>query len=301
MNLPKNLKLYCNIYLDSNQCLEYTEYACKIFRDIRKIEGICTNALIQAFDILTLLSNFNSMTGNSGGRSGSFFLYSIDKKYIMKTISSNELKVLLNKFLIAYHEHLYTYQESIISRILGVYTFRVNKNDTGNFIIMQSIYSGENIKAIYDIKGSKLNRRTHLEDCPAYSSNNLTIFKDIDFIILEKSMKMPSTVGQRLREIIEHDVKLLKSFNIMDYSLLIAIKTKEEYSKYFFKGLKYAEKGYAIGIIDFLQEYNNTKKIEGISKKILTMKPRDHISSINSEGYMQRFLAFVNDIISDGK
>jgi Phosphatidylinositol-4-phosphate 5-kinase len=84
----------------------------------------------------------------------------------------------------------------------------------------------------------------------------------------------------------------------MDYSLLVAVKLEKEASKYFFESETQLEAGFSIGIIDFLQQYDRKKKFESISKKILTMRPRSEISSINPKDYKIRFFNFVNGIIT---
>lgn len=246
---------------------------------------------------MNLLTDFMSVSSTPGGRSGSFFIFSIDKKFIIKTISNAELKVLLSNFLISYHAHLNEHQESLISRIIGAYTFSVNRNYEVNFVLMQSVYSCECTQDVYDLKGSKLDREIMDKQKGQEFGQNIVVMKDIDFLKRQEKIAMPNTVAQRLLEILENDTRLFQKFNLMDYSLLLAVKRREEYSKFFFKSSTCKEKGYSIGIIDYLQEYNNTKKFEGISKKILTFKPRGHISSIKPEVYMQRFLNFVHEII----
>lgn len=261
------------------------------------IESITFQDLINSFNILSILSNFSSIAKNSGGRSSSFFLYSSDKKYIIKTISNKELKVLLSDFLISYHTHLYKNQDSVICRILGAYSFQVNSNYTVHFIVMQSVYTEFSLKAVYDLKGSKLNRNVKTEDKKEVKEK--IVFKDINFLTQEKTMKMPPSVAQRMKEIIKIDAELFPKFNIMDYSLLVAVKNKQEYSKYFFRSANCKAQGYSIGIIDFLQRYNKTKQIEGISKKIMNLSNSEKVSSINSEDYCKRFLKFVFKIIEE--
>ena len=261
------------------------------------IEGITPRDLVNSFNFLSILSNFSSITRNSGGRSSSFFLYSSDKKYIIKTISNKELKVLLSDFLKSYHSHLYQNHDSVISRILGAYSFQVNTNYTVHFIVMQCVYTEFSLRAVYDIKGSKLNRNVKTEEKKEVSEN--VVLKDINFLSQEQTMKMPASVAQRMKEIIENDVKLFPKFNIMDYSLLVAVKNKQEYSKYFFRSASGPVQGYSIGIIDYLQRYNKTKKIEGISKKIMNLSNSKKVSSINSEDYCKRFLGFVYQIIEE--
>ena len=297
MLLPKSLKSYCNPSIVSSLSLEYTQYSNLIFRSLMEIEEITAQDLMNSFNLMSILTDFSSIFRNSGGRSSSFFLYSTDKKYIIKTISGKELKVLLSDFLKAYHSHLYKFHDSIICRIIGAYSFQVNMNYTVNFIVMQSVYNETHLKALYDLKGSKVDRKVKSNE-GENEKQDLIVFKDINFLLQEKKMVMPVAVAQRMKEIIENDVKLFPRFNIMDYSLMVAVKQQPEFSKFFFRGLN-MQVGYSIGIIDFLQRYNKTKKIEGFSKKILSQSTQ--ISSINSEDYCKRFLNFIDMIVEGVK
>jgi len=56
----------------------------------------------------------------SQGKSGSFFFFTYDKKFIIKTLEEAEKITLLGDFLKKYYEHI---QEgnSLITRIYGVY------------------------------------------------------------------------------------------------------------------------------------------------------------------------------------
>lgn len=249
---------------------------------------------MNSFNLISILTDFSSIFRNSGGRSSSFFLYSTDKKYIIKTISGKELKVLLSDFLKAYHTHLYKFHDSIICRIIGVYSFQVNTNYNVNFIVMQSVYNESHLKAVYDLKGSKVDRKVKSNET---AKQDFVVFKDVNFLVEEKKMVMPIAVAERMKEIIENDASLFPKFNIMDYSLLVAVKEKPEFSKFFFRGLNI--KGYSVGIIDFLQRYNKTKKIEGFGKKILSQSRQ--ISSINSEDYFKRFLNFIDMVVEGVK
>jgi hypothetical protein len=259
------------------------------------IEEITQQDLLNSFNLMSILTDFSAIFRKSGGgRSGSFFLYSTDRKFIIKTISGKELKVLLSDFLKAYHTHLYKYHDSVICRIIGAYSFQVNSNYTVHFIVMQSVFDEKHLKAVYDLKGSKVDRK--VKDS---ASQPDVVFKDINFLMQEKKMIMPPPVAQRLKEIIENDAKLFPRFKIMDYSLLVAVKNKQEFSKFFFKSNSAQVKGYSVGIIDYLQKYNKTKKIEGFGKKILSHSTQ--VSSINSEDYCKRFLNFLEMIVEEDK
>lgn len=72
---------------------------------------------------LNPLSNRDQIfkTGEAAGASGSFFFFSHDRRFIVKTVSEEELN-LLGKILPQIHTHFKSNKSSLISRIYGVYT-----------------------------------------------------------------------------------------------------------------------------------------------------------------------------------
>lgn len=69
---------------------------------------------------------------------------------------------------------------------------------------------------LYDLKGSTIQREVKSTDAPVYKDINY--FRSSDcFIYLTKQNKV------RLIDIIQKDLEMLKKFNIMDYSLLLAV------------------------------------------------------------------------------
>ena len=61
--------------------------------------------------------------GEGAGRSGSFFFFSHDNKFIIKTMSRSERELFLNKMQPSYENHL-TNGKSLLAKILGVYTVK---------------------------------------------------------------------------------------------------------------------------------------------------------------------------------
>ena len=58
----------------------------------------------------------------SEGKSGSLFFFTHDKKFIIKTLYSHELKAILGGFLKSYHELIVeSISNSLITRIYGVF------------------------------------------------------------------------------------------------------------------------------------------------------------------------------------
>jgi len=58
----------------------------------------------------------------SEGKSGSFFFFSHDKKFLIKTLTDNELENVLNNFMDLYYEYISENPDSLIARIYGIYT-----------------------------------------------------------------------------------------------------------------------------------------------------------------------------------
>ncbi len=64
------------------------------------------------------LTSFNELT--SAGKSGSFFYYSADGKFILKTIKKEEFTVLL-EILPRYYAHLKKYPKTLLCRFYGLH------------------------------------------------------------------------------------------------------------------------------------------------------------------------------------
>ena len=55
---------------------------------------------------------------NPGGRSGCFFYWTSDSKFIIKSISNEEKQLLIGKFL---QDYFFKIKDSLLARIYGVY------------------------------------------------------------------------------------------------------------------------------------------------------------------------------------
>lgn len=81
---------------------------------------------------LSMISNRKMIfrAGQGAGKSGSFFFESFDKRFIIKSISSSEKKVLLNLLddLIQHLEQT-TLNKSLLARIYGIFTIKTEYFD----------------------------------------------------------------------------------------------------------------------------------------------------------------------------
>lgn len=154
------------------------------------------------------------------GKSGSFFYFTQDHRYIIKTVSSGEEKFLRN-FVREYYRHMKNNPESLIVRLYGLYQVQLAwEQKYISVVVMENIfYSMQHLKIHekYDLKGSKIGRRVLKGGKTASSSMTL---KDLD---LQQKIYVGSDNKDQLMKQLKKDVNFLAEHNIMDYSLLLGI------------------------------------------------------------------------------
>jgi len=97
--------------------------------------------------------------GESTGKSGSFFFFSKDRRFIIKTMFEAELDVFLYT-LGDYFRHL-EQGDSLLARIYGVFQIRMKGIIPINFILMANTIKAKIPKHLkcFDLKGSMINRK----------------------------------------------------------------------------------------------------------------------------------------------
>lgn len=100
------------------------EYCPDVFQELRSNECINIEDLIAS---LNPEENKESMLKikESSGKSGSFFFFSNDKKFIIKTVKEEELKTMLGEFMKNYYIHISNNPDSFLARIYGLYTIKI--------------------------------------------------------------------------------------------------------------------------------------------------------------------------------
>lgn len=93
------------------------EYAPKIFKILRQLDCLDEDELIES-----LKPSKNKLSiKKTQGKGGSFFITTDDNRFIMKTITANELELIRGIFLKKFVKHIRRYPESLICRIYGIY------------------------------------------------------------------------------------------------------------------------------------------------------------------------------------
>ena len=169
--------------------------------------------------------------GEGTGKSGSFFFFSHDRKFMIKTMRNDEFETML-KILPDYIEHHRRYPDSLLAKIFGVFTVKKEGMEKVHLMLMENTmqFKDKNkIKFVYDLKGSTYGRRTK------GTMTTKTVRKDLDFLNDKKKNPRELSLAKINRVLIQtlrRDVNFLKEKNLIDYSLLLAIeKTDEEFDQ----------------------------------------------------------------------
>lgn len=69
------------------------------------------------------------MVGPDGGKSGEFFFFTYDNKWILKTLSETELNAFRERFP-EYIHHMEMNRDSLINKIYGIFSIDMNQMQT---------------------------------------------------------------------------------------------------------------------------------------------------------------------------
>lgn len=194
---------------------KFKDYAPWVFRHLRAKFGIDPAEYLMSLTSKYILSELGSP-----GKSGSFFYFSRDYKYIIKTIHRGEHKF-LRRILKQYYEHVENHPNTLLSQFYGLHRVKLPYGRKIHFVVMNNLFPPHrDIHCTYDLKGSTVGR---LYDESQLLSNPRATLKDLNWC--RRGLKLE--FGPQKKDLvitqIERDVALLKKLKIMDYSLLVGI------------------------------------------------------------------------------
>ncbi|VDP29138.1 unnamed protein product [Soboliphyme baturini] len=219
------------------------------------------------------------------GASGSIFYISNDDQFIIKTVQHKEAEF-LQKLLPGYYMNLNQNPKTLLPKFFGLYCYQTLGKNVRLLVMNNLLPSTIKLHRKYDLKGSTYKRRASkyekLNECPT--------LKDLDFLeINPEGFNLDSATYDALMKIISRDCLVLKSFKIMDYSLLIDLRRITRQKTVFNTwesvrtdlGEEYPAGGIPasnskgerlllfLGVIDILQSYRFFKKFEHSWKSVM--------------------------------
>ena len=171
---------------------KFTSYAPHVFHRIRVMNGISTEAFLRSFDEETILRDFHKQKF-SEGRSGSFFIFTPDKRFILKTVPVAEAMLIVHilrnyyhvsfcvslQYVITIKQHLKENRDTLICKIYGVYSFHSGYSPVVYMFVMNNLfYQSREIHRRYDLKGSWVRR----EVGERHKQNPTILGMDQDFV-----------------------------------------------------------------------------------------------------------------------
>lgn len=174
-----------------------------------------------------LMGNVQSLKEQcSTGKSGSFFYYTADSRFMLKTIHYGEY-LRLKHILKQYYEHVVKYPQTLITRFFGLHKIKYKPDGAVSyqryyFIIMANVFNTRRpIGVRYDLKGSKQGRLTRKS--PDQQIDPEVALKDLDWDNAKERICVDDTVKAALIKQMELDVTFFKQAEVIDYSLLIGM------------------------------------------------------------------------------
>jgi hypothetical protein len=196
---------------------KFKDYCPWVFRTIRE------HFHVRAADyLISLTGKYVLSELGSPGKSGSFFYFSQDYRFIIKTIHKNE-NIILRKILYKYWEYIKTNPNTLLCRYYGLHRVKLPHGKKIHFVVMGNVFPpNKDIHETFDLKGSLVGREVNME------GNSRAVLKDVNWINLNKSLKLSPNKAILLQKQLYNDVEFLMSLNIMDYSLLAGVHYLEK-------------------------------------------------------------------------
>ena len=112
--------------------MDVTEHGSEFFQIIREHFDIENNCILEAMDPITNKENLFKM-GEGEGKSGSFFFFSYNRKFLIKTMTVEELHLFM-KFLPSYCRQLQ--KGSLLAPIYGVFSVKLSGTIAIHILLM---------------------------------------------------------------------------------------------------------------------------------------------------------------------
>ncbi|XP_055550165.1 probable phosphatidylinositol phosphate kinase DDB_G0267588 isoform X12 [Wyeomyia smithii] len=188
-------------------------YAPIAFRYFRDLFGI------QPDDFMMSMCSAPLRELSNPGASGSIFYLTDDDEFIIKTVMHKEGEF-LQKLLPGYYMNLNQNPRTLLPKFFGLYCYQCNSKNVRLVAMNNLLPSYVKMHLKYDLKGSTYKRKAN----KAERAKSSPTYKDLDFIEHHPNgIFLEADTCNALIKTIQRDCRVLESFKIMDYSLLVGI------------------------------------------------------------------------------
>uniref|UniRef100_A0A1A7Y8Z0 1-phosphatidylinositol-5-phosphate 4-kinase n=1 Tax=Iconisemion striatum TaxID=60296 RepID=A0A1A7Y8Z0_9TELE len=225
MLMPDDFKAYSKIKVDNHlfnkenlpSRFKFKEYCPMVFRNLRERFSIDDQ------DYQNSLTRSAPLNSDSQGRFGNRFLTSYDHRFVIKTVSSEDIAEMHN-ILKKYHQFIVEcHGNTLLPQFLGMYRLTVDGVET-YMVVTRNVFSHRlTVHRKYDLKGSTVSREASDKE----KAKELPTFKDNDFLNEGHKLQIGDDNKKYFLEKLKRDVEFLATLKIMDYSLLVGIHDVE--------------------------------------------------------------------------
>ncbi|XP_045461147.1 phosphatidylinositol 4-phosphate 5-kinase type-1 alpha isoform X18 [Harmonia axyridis] len=192
---------------------KFKNYAPIAFRYFRDLFGI------QPDDFLMSMCDTPLRELSNPGASGSIFYLTSDDEFIIKTVQHKEGEF-LQKLLPGYYMNLNQNPRTLLPKFFGLYCYQCNSKNIRMVVMNNLLPTSIHMHQKYDLKGSTYKRKASKAEC----QKRTPTYKDLDFMEHHpEGILMEADTYNALVKTIQRDCRVLESFKIMDYSLLLTI------------------------------------------------------------------------------
>lgn len=221
MLMPDDFKAYSKIKVDNHlfnkenlpSRFKFKEYCPMVFRNLRERFGIDDQ------DYQNSLTRSAPVNSENQGRFGSRFLITFDRRFVIKTISSEDVAEMHN-ILKKYHQFIVEcHGNTLLPQFLGMYRLTVDGVET-YMVVTRNVFSHRlGVHRKYDLKGSTVAREASDKE----KAKDLPTLKDNDFLNEGQKLHVGEENKKIFLEKLKRDVEFLSVLKIMDYSLLVGL------------------------------------------------------------------------------
>ena len=196
----------------------YAPFAFKKYRQMFDIEER---------DFLVSVASEPMRELSNPGASGSIFYITRDDKFICKTVQHKDADF-LQELLPGYYMNLKQNPRTLLPKFFGLYCYSCNTKNVRVIVMNNLLPSDLKMHHCFDLKGSTYKRKASKSE----KAKKSPTFKDLDFLeLFPKGISLQPELYDNLMNSIERDCRVLESFKIMDYSLLIGIHNLDQAAK----------------------------------------------------------------------
>ncbi|EHB09675.1 Phosphatidylinositol-5-phosphate 4-kinase type-2 beta, partial [Heterocephalus glaber] len=336
MLMPDDFKAYSKIKVDNHlfnkenlpSRFKFKEYCPMVFRNLRERFGIDDQ------DYQNSVTRSAPINSDSQGRCGTRFLTTYDRRFVIKTVSSEDVAEMHN-ILKKYHQFIVEcHGSTLLPQFLGMYRLTVDGVET-YMVVTRNVFSHRlTVHRKYDLKGSTVAREASDKE----KAKDLPTFKDNDFLnegqklhvgeeskknFLEKLKRDVEVLADPDRTLPQHPERCLRDLlpehrgkrAVAGAAHVLARATPVNSPGFCTKypGRGRAELGcdvlvphgasapkkevYFMAIIDILTPYDAKKKAAHAAKTVKHGAGAE-ISTVNPEQYSKRFNEFMSNILT---